>query len=140
MRSGPPNPQSSPSSVADAPRGGAVAPVLIKLLDGGAADVTWSAVNDPELRGYAVHVTAVRPVEYEFAVPRYGGDPDVTERIYPAQYLNKILGEVADPRTVKAGQVWHVCVQGMKDAPLNTPIDDYIIAGTKACSDDFELR
>ena len=119
--------------------GGLTAPVRITKVGDGGVDVNWSVVHNKNLHGYDLYVTAVRPVEYEYGVPRYRGDRDVTQRIYPQNYLNKALKEAADPRRVKAGQVWHVCVEGMKDMPLNVPIDKYIIPGTKACSPDFTL-
>lgn len=118
---------------------GKTAPIRITKLDSGGIDITWSMVDDPDLHGYFVDVTAVRPVQFEYSVPRYSGDSDVFERHYPAEYLNEILSESGDTRRVENGQVWYVCVQGMKDIPLNTPIDDYIIPGTKACSEEFVL-
>ncbi|MFT7024058.1 MAG: hypothetical protein ACJA07_003162 [Rhodococcus sp. (in: high G+C Gram-positive bacteria)] len=120
--------------------GGSTEPVRIDLLADGGVDVGWEIVDDPELHGYALYFTAVRPIEYTYSVPRYSGDPDVTERLYPARYLDGLLVESDDPRRVQSDQVWHVCVQGMKETPLNTPIDDYIIPGTRACSQDFALH
>ncbi len=96
-------------------------------------------MDDPELHGYSIYVSAVRPVQYEYSVPRYAGDPEVIERLYPAEYLNGLLIDAGDPRRIEPGQVWNICIQGMKDTPLNTPIDDYIIPGTKGCSEDFSL-
>lgn len=116
-----------------------VSPVNVALLEDGAVDVSWSPSNAPELHGYIVYVTAVRPISYEYAVPRYDGDPEVSERIYPKDYLDSLLAEAGEPERVAAGQVWNVCVQGMKETPLNVPIDEYIIPGTRACSDDFTL-
>lgn len=118
---------------------GLTAPIRITKLNSGGIDIAWSVVDNPELHGYDIYVTAVRPVQYEYSVPRYAGDRDVIERHYPAEYLNEALTEVNDSRPVEDGQVWYVCVQGMKDTPLNTPIDQYIIPGTKACSDEFTL-
>ena len=118
---------------------GLTAPVNVTKLSGGGIDIRWSVVDNPELRGYSVYVTAVRPVRYEYSVPRYGGDSDVTERHYPVEYLNELLVASEDSRRVQPGQAWYVCIQGMKETPLNVPIDPYIIPGTKACSDEFTL-
>jgi hypothetical protein len=136
-RPGQPKTSAQGSKTAD---DGAAAPVRVALHRDGGVDVRWSVVKDPELHGYSLYVQAVRPLEYEYSVPRYAGDSDVTERLYPGRYLNKLLAEAADPRRVKPGQVWNVCVQGMEETPPNTPIDDYILPGTKACSEDFRLK
>ncbi len=118
---------------------GLTAPIQVTKVGRIGIDIRWSAVNNPSLHGYDVYVTAVRPIQYEYEVPRYQGDSDVTERHYPIDYLNKLLVEANDARRVQAGQVWYVCVRGMKETPLNVPIDPYIIPGTKACSDEFTL-
>lgn len=130
-------PSSSSPASSTTHSAGLTGPIQITKMSGGAVDIRWSVVANPELRGYDVTVTAVRPVKYEYGVPRYAGDSDVTERHYPAEYLNKALAEAKDPRRVESGQVWYVCVQGMRETPLNVPIDPYIIPGTKACSDEF---
>ncbi|MBF6180071.1 hypothetical protein [Nocardia otitidiscaviarum] len=119
---------------------GSTAPVRVSISAGGdAVDVTWSVVRRPDLHHYSVYVTAVRPIAYEYGVPRYDGDRDVTERIYPKEYLDGLLADDGDARRVEPGQRWHVCVQGMRETPLNVPIDEYIIPGTRACSEDFTL-
>lgn len=119
--------------------GGLTSPINVSKLDSGGIDIRWTEVDDPELHGYSVYVTAVRPVQYEYSVPRYDGDSDVLERHYPVDYLNELLADANDSRRVEPGQLWYVCVQGMKDTPLNVPIDSYIIPGTKSCSEEFVL-
>lgn len=118
---------------------GLAGPVHVTKLSGQGIDVSWTIVDNAELHGYAVYVTAVRPVQYTYGAPRYAGDSDVTERMYPVEYLNGLLADAHDERRVQQGQVWYVCVQAMKETPLNVPIDPYIIPGTKACSDEFVL-
>lgn len=136
----PPAPdRAAPSSSTEAPSG-LTSPVRVaETGDGGGIDIRWTEVDDPELRGYSVYVTAVRPVKYEYSVPRYRGDSELIERHYPVDYLNELLAEANDSRRVEPGQLWYVCVQGMRETPLNVPIDPYIIPGTKACSEEFTL-
>lgn len=119
--------------------GEATGPVKTTLLEGGGVDIAWTTVQDPDVYSYDLTVVAVRPIRYEYSVPRYSGDREVFERHYPVEYLNQLLEDGGREERVGRGQVWHVCVQAMKEQPLNTPIDDYIIPGTKACSDDFTL-
>lgn len=132
------SPPTSPSDETTGP-GTSTSPIVIDVLKSGGVDVSWSIVDDPQLRGYDVFVSAVRPIKYEYAEPRYPGDTNVSTRIYPTRYLRDLLREAGDARKVRPGQVWHVCVVGMKETPLNEPIDDYIIPGTRACSSDFRI-
>ena len=122
-----------------APNGKNVAPIKLQMLSDGGVDVTWSALSDPELNYYSVDVSAVSPITYTYGVPFYPGMTDTSSRIYPATYLDKLLSEERRTERVARGQIWHVCVTGMRKTPNNVDITPYIIKGSKACSDDFSL-
>ncbi|WP_136314197.1 hypothetical protein [Actinomyces procaprae] len=109
------------------------------ILEDNGVDIRWSIVDDPEVHGYDLTVVAVKPVKYAYSIPRYSGDREVTERHYPVDYLNQLLEDDERTERVEDGQLWHICVQAMKEQPLNTPIDEYVIPGTRACSNDFTL-
>ncbi|WP_161924890.1 hypothetical protein [Actinomyces sp. 432] len=119
--------------------GGATAPVEVTILEGNSIDISWTVVEDPDVYSYDVTVVAVHPLRYTYSIPRYSGDRDVNERHYPVDYLSQILEDEGRAERIEDGQVWHICVQAMKKQPLNTPIDEYIIPGTKACSNDFTM-
>lgn len=118
---------------------GETAPVIVTSTGDGGIDVNWTAVDDQQLHEYMVTVTAVRPVTYEFAAPHFDGERETYTRLHPADYLNEALAEEGDERRVKDGQVWYVCVQGLREAPMNEDLVPYMITGTRACSADFTL-
>ncbi|MCX2746268.1 hypothetical protein OOZ51_00375 [Arthrobacter sp. MI7-26] len=109
------------------------------MLSNGGVDVTWSGLSDPALNYYAVDVTAVSPVNYTYGVPYYPGSVDTLSRIYPVTYFNKLLADEHRTERAAKGQIWHVCVTGMRQTPNGVDITPYIIKGSKSCSDDFEL-
>jgi len=130
---------STATSPAPSPNGRNVAPVKLRMLSDGGVDVTWSALSDSELNYYSVDVSAVSPITYTYGVPYHPGIVDTSSRIHPAPYLNKLLSDERRTERVAPGQIWHVCVTGMRATPNNVDITPYIIKGSKACSDDFTL-
>lgn len=117
-----------------------VALVNIRLMDGGRVDASWSKLADRDLNYSMVEVIAVSPVSYDYGVPYYPGVVDTFTRAYPANDTNKDLQGAGRQERISAGEVWRICVTGMRATPKNVDIAPYIIEGSKACSEDFKLK
>jgi hypothetical protein len=112
-------------------------PVVAEVLDGGAVDLSWTAVDDDRLDHYSIVVVAVSPISYSYGVPFFEGIAPTNERVYPESELNSNLEAEGRSERVTPGQKWHVCVTAMMAAPEGESVAPYTLADTQSCSDDF---
>ncbi len=117
-------------------------PVRVRWI--GAADaleVTWSAMDHPDLAWYSVDVHGVSPVQTWYNAGYRPGEELVTQTtVYPATETNEYYAQWGRAERVDGGnEVWRICVTGMKPVPADADVDEFAIDGAEICSDLFTL-
>lgn len=128
-----------PGDVGDAstyPPRGALAPVLVKSIGNEGVSVSWVGSSNPELDNYTVDLYAVSPVDAGWNIAIQEASSGVSRNVYPWTEFDSQPWHKDRP---PADEVWRVCVTAMKKTPLYVDVTPYIIKGSKACSEDFQV-
>lgn len=141
---GNPNPPATqaPPDTATSPRTlAADSPVTVVWTGAGdTIEVSWQAIDDPELHHYWAQVYGLDPVVEDYDIGyRFGEELRTTATTNPRAELNDDLAGEGSSQRVPRDQTWKICVTGMRDTPGGVDITPYIIAGTERCSDPFTI-
>lgn len=116
-------------------------PVRVTWLGSGEAlEVSWEAIEDPELESYSLNVYGLSPEQTWYNVG-YREDTRLatTRVIYPLAETRVRYEETDKQSNVGPGETWRVCVHGMRKTPGGVDITPYIIEGSRRCSDEFTI-
>lgn len=114
--------------------------VRVKDIGYGGAEVTWRAVEHPELDHYSPTLYAFSPISTSLTLGYYSGDTTTKMRLFPFQEYQKAnngnyIEKYGDP---PPDQEWVICFDAYKDIPMNVLATPYLIE-EDICSDPFRL-
>lgn len=109
--------------------------VQVRTIGHGGVEMSWEPVDHPELDNYSPQIKAIWPISTSLTVSYRSGDTSATRQFYPFQEYRD-AGYVAKHGQPPPDQVWVICVDANKDAPLNVPVAPYVIKAD-ICSDPF---